>query len=262
MRAPAGWFVVAYSSELPSRGVTQLRYFGEPLLLFRAADGRPGVLGAEHWFFDGIPYHRNTPRARARAWRVCERNGLVMVHFHPERSAPTSEIPLLPEYDSPDWTPYVTRRWTMESDLHALVEQTLAARLVTHEEPNVHASGPDFRLRTRTELDTPIGRVPGVLDIQSHGTGFSLVRFTGAVETLLLTTMTPIDEAHVDARFSFSVKQLPNPEHTRAIEQRFVEELERQVEHDRRMRAHGGRRWPDASEAPAALRRRAQRFYG
>jgi hypothetical protein len=264
MKVPAGWFVVAYSSELKRRGVTQLRYFGEPLLMFRAGDGHAVVLGADHWFFDGIPYHRKVPRAAVRTWPVCERNGLIMVHFHPSRHEPTWEIPALPEYDSPEWTPYVTRRWTLRRDVSAMMEQTFAQaqqrRGQPGEQPHLKVGGADFRLRTRTEMDTPFGPVPGTLDIQSHGFGFSMVRFTGAVETLLLTTVTPVDDDHVDARFAFSLKRLPNPDDTRAIEERFVDELQRNVQLDIALSAPATRQ--SANDDPtAALRGWAQQFY-
>jgi hypothetical protein len=264
MKAPAGWFVVAYSSDVKARGVTQLRYFNEPLLLFRAGDGHAAVLGADHWFFDGIPYHRKVPRAAVRSWPVCERNGLIMVHFHPSRHEPTWEIPSLPEYNSPDWTPYVTRRWTLAREVGGMLEETFAAQQrgdlegMTREDGNRNVGGADFRLRARTEMDTPLGPVPGTLDIQSHGFGFSLVRFTGAVETLLLTTVTPIDEEHVDARFTFTVKRLPNPDDTLAIEQRFVAELERQVQLDLDEPWYAARRRRERDEPAAALRGWAQ----
>jgi hypothetical protein len=217
MSIPAGWFVVGYSSELPPRGATQLRYFGEPLLMFRGVDGTPSVIGADHRFFDGIPYNRKVPHTAVRNWRACERNGLVLVHFHPTGQAPTWDFPSLSEYNSPDWTPYVTRRWTMESEVRGLAERA------------------DVRVRTRALIDTPFGGVPGTLDIQSLGAGVSLVRFTGAVETLLITTVTPFDDRHVDARFTFTMKRLADAATTRAIEQRFVAALETEVERDRRM---------------------------
>ena len=265
MRPPAGWFVVAYSGELQPRDVTQVRYFGEPLLLFRAADGQPVVLGAHHWFFDGVPRSSAVPRTAVRSWPVCERNGLVLVHFHPGHRAPTWEVPLLPEYGSPDWTAYTTRRFTLHSDVHEMMESTFSAAQLRHrQQADIEVAGADFRLRTRTEMDTPFGPVPGSLDIQSHGFGFSLVRFTGAVQTLLITTVTPIDEDRVDARYTFSVKRLDDDRKTRLIEQRFVDELERQVEHDVRldMGAAATRPMPGIEDAPTlALRGWAQQFY-
>jgi hypothetical protein len=243
MKPPVGWFVVGYSAELSPRAVTQLRYFGEPLLMFRGADGNVVVLGADHWFFDGIPYSRKVPRAAVRTWPVCERNGLILVHFHPSRSAPSWEIPTLPEYNSPAWTPYVTRRWTMENDVQsvAVVQQ---------------------RLRTRTRLDTPLGTVSGTLDIQSHGGGLSIVRFSGAVETLLLTSVTPIDDELVDARFIFTVKRLPNDDDTRVITERFVEALEHEVELDLRMHERVAEMPRGANDGPEpAHDGRARRFH-
>jgi hypothetical protein len=249
MRPPAGWFVVAYSSELHRREVMQVRYFGEPLLLCRAADGVPVVLGARHGFLDGIPRGSTVPQTAVRSWPVSERNGLVLVHFHPGHAAPTWEVPELAEYGSPAWTPYATRRFTLHSDVHEVVEPTFPT---AHEWPDVGVAGADFRLRTRTEMDTPFGRVPGMLDIQSYGFGLSLVRFTGEVETLLITTVTPIDEERVDARYSLSVKRLDNEQATRAIEQCFIDELERQVQNDidPQMAAAATRPMPGVEDGP------------
>src|SRR5688572_14341605 len=43
---PVGWFVVAYSDELPVRGVLPLSYFGTELVLFRDETGAAHVLDA------------------------------------------------------------------------------------------------------------------------------------------------------------------------------------------------------------------------
>lgn len=79
-------------------------------------------------------------------------------------------------------------------------------------------------------MDTPFGTgIEGMLDIHSYG--FGTARFTGLIETLLVTTITPIDE-YVDARFSFTVKKLPDESATTLVGKGFVDELCRQVEQD------------------------------
>jgi hypothetical protein len=267
MRTPAGWFAVAYSSELGRRGVTQLSYFGEPLLLFRAADGEPVILGAHHWYFDGIERTSKVRGTAVRAWPVIERNGIVFAHYHPTNESPRFEIPRLPEFGSPDWTPPATRRWTLATDVQQMMESTLVAAQRQHGdgaafEPAYKVDGADFRLRLRAEMQTPVGRVPGTLDIRSHGFGYTVVRFSGAVETLLITTATPVDDEHVDARYTFTIRRLADDETTRLIEQRFVEELQRQVHSDARGAMAATRPVTDPNAGPTrAWRGWAEQFY-
>src|SRR5262249_47056591 len=66
----------------------------------------------------------------------------------------------------------------------------------------------------------------------SHGFGFSTVRFTGVVDTLLVSSVTPIDAEHVDVRFNFSVKKLGGAEVTRGVGAAFIREVSRQLEQD------------------------------
>ena len=58
------------------------------------------------------------------------------------------------------------------------------------------------------------------------------MRFTGLVETLLVGAMTPIDDQYIDARFSFTLKQLGDKDVTKGVGQAFVREVTRQFEQD------------------------------
>jgi phenylpropionate dioxygenase-like ring-hydroxylating dioxygenase large terminal subunit len=125
---PRGWFVAAFSSELPAKGVKSLRFFGERLVAFRGEDGVAHVLDAycahmgadlgaggivvgdsircpfHAWRYCGtgecidIPYAKKIPpKARQRAWTVREANGLIFL-WHDERGAsPDFDIPTIPE---------------------------------------------------------------------------------------------------------------------------------------------------------------------
>jgi phenylpropionate dioxygenase-like ring-hydroxylating dioxygenase large terminal subunit len=133
---PFGWYQVACSDELAPGSVVPLRYFGRELVALRTHSGRAAVfdahcphLGAHlghggrvegeslrcpfhGWTFDvsgacvEVAYARRVPPgARLRAWPVVERNGLVMVWYHPAGLAPQWELPGLPEHLDPGWTP-------------------------------------------------------------------------------------------------------------------------------------------------------------
>jgi len=126
---PSGWFVVAFSGEIPPMGVKSLRYFGEKLVAFRGEDGAVHVLDAycahmgadlasggrvvgtsiecpfHAWRYCGtgecvsIPYAKKIPpKARQRAWTVREVNGLVLVHHDSQGAAPAYDIPTIEEF--------------------------------------------------------------------------------------------------------------------------------------------------------------------
>ena len=58
------------------------------------------------------------------------------------------------------------------------------------------------------------------------------MRFTGIVETLLVSSVTPIDGEFVDARFSFTAKKSADESATADVSKAFIAEIERQLEQD------------------------------
>jgi len=300
---PTGWFVVALSSELPPGGVSPLRYFGRELVLFRAESGEPRVLHAfcphlgahlgyggqvegasircpfHGWCFDGqgactaIPLAtRRRPTPSIPSFPVCERNGMILIHFHSAGEAPAWEIPELPEHDSPEWTPFDMRRWKIRTHIQEMAENGFD---VTHfrslhglhnqPEPELTFDGPHCRMRVRTVMETPFGVHDGDLAFHSLGFGFGLVRFSGLIDTLLVTAITPIDEEYVDARFFYKVKKLPDEGATRIVGQGFIDELSRQVDQDIRIwenKVYVERPvYGEQDGSIAAFRRWARQFY-
>jgi nitrite reductase/ring-hydroxylating ferredoxin subunit len=300
---PAGWFVVAWADELGPRSVLPLSYFGHELVLFRDAAGAPRVLDAHCPHLgahlghggtvvdDGIrcPFHgwcfsgdgacasaaearKIPPAARLRAWPVRERNGFILVHHHPLGDAPDVEVEHAPELASEAWAPPVRRRWTIRTNIHEMVENAFDAMHFRHlhalrnvPEPEITWSGASCRMYTETVMDTPRGPARGALDIQKLGLGYGTARFTGVVETLVFTTLTPIDDEQVDARFTFTVKKLPSAEATEAAAAGFIAELCRQIEQDIRIWEHKAYlERPLLGEMDAgiaAFRRWARQFY-
>lgn len=268
---PVGWYVVATSDELAPRAVLPRSYFGTELVLYRGDDGSARVLDAfcphlgahlghggrvegngircpfHGWCFDGsgacndVPYARKVPPlARLDPWPVCERNGFVFVWHHPLGEDPWWDVPTIREIDDPAWTPLDRRRWTIRTNIHEMVENAFDSAhfrylhgLHTIPEPLLELSGPLFRMVNETVMDTPFGAaMEGVLDIHSYGFGCGTARFTGLIETLLLTTITPIDDERVDARFSFTVRKLADDDATAVVGKGFVDELSRRVDQD------------------------------
>lgn len=132
-RNPIAWYAVARSSEVAVGDVRSVEAFGRSLVLFRSPTGEIGALDAycvhlgahlgvggvvdggclrcpfHRWGFaaDGacvdIPYAKKIPKgARARAYPVRERNGVILVYHHPAGAEPDFEVP---SFDEAGWSP-------------------------------------------------------------------------------------------------------------------------------------------------------------
>ena len=267
---PDGWFQVAYSEELSAGAVLPLKYFGRDLVLFRTESGEARVLDAHcphlgahlghggkvcgedivcpfhAWRFDGqgqctaVPYAQKIPpKATLRPWTLREVNGLILIWFHGEGSAPAWDVPMLPEYQAPDWTPYVTRRWKIRTHNQEMAENSedSAHFLDLHgtqgmPESTAESKGHVFHAVSKTKMRAYGTMIDGLIDVQAFGFGFTLTRFTGLVETLLISSVTNIDPETVDVRFTFTVKKAPNEEITNMVGTKFRQEVERQLEAD------------------------------
>ena len=267
---PNGWYQVAYSDEVRVGEVKPLRYFATELVAFRGEDAEVHVLDAycphlgahlghgarvvgdrircpfHAWEFDGsgrcsrIPYaKRIPPRAEIRSWRVCEKNGMVLVHFDKQRRPPAFEVPEVPEYVSDEWTDYYRRDFVIRSQAQDLAENTVDPAHFkyvhrTAELPTATAwsEGPVFRV----SMDYPIvmgdQRLEGSIDISAYGLGYGITRFQGIVNTVVVVGGTPIDEEYVHNRLSFMVKKLESEEATQGVGRAFVDEISRQFEED------------------------------
>ena len=267
---PNGWFQVAYGDELGDAEVVPLQYFGKDLVLFRGQDGKARVLDAfcphlgahlgyggrvedncircpfHAWRFDGdgkcvdVPYaNKIPPQARLDAWTVAEVNGLIMVWHHMDRKPPLWQLPQLPEIGNPGWTDYTRRRWKIRTHNQEMAENAVDSAHFkyvhgTPEQPNTRAEIDGHMLKVRSPVNyvTPQGTVEGGIASDSHGFGFSTTRFTGIVETLIVTSVTPIDGEYVDVRFSFTVKKLGKDDATANVGRAFIAEIERQLGQD------------------------------
>jgi phenylpropionate dioxygenase-like ring-hydroxylating dioxygenase large terminal subunit len=267
---PNGWFQVAYSDELQPGAVLPLEYFGQSLVAFRGADGKACVLNAfcphlgahlghggrvegnaivcpfHAWRFDGcgncteVPYAKKIPpKAHMRSWTVCEVNGLVLAWYHAEGLPPNFEIPMLAEVGSDEWTPYERRRWTIRTRNQEMAENAVDSAHFHYlhgtsnmPESRAEAEGPVLHVFSTTGMSTPRGGVDGSVESTSYGFGYSTVRFRGIVETLLVSSMTAIDDEHIDVRFNFTIKKLPDKDVTQGVGKAFIREVSRQLEQD------------------------------
>ena len=269
-RYPNGWFQVAYSDELAPSAVLPLRYFGKEMVLFRAETGEVSVLDAfcphlgahlgyggkvkgnciecpfHAWRFDRtgqcveVPYSPKVPpRAKIKPWEIREKNGLILAWHHAEGAPPSWEVPDVPEHEHAEWTPYEKRRWKIRTHNQEMAENAVDAAHFhyvhgTLEMPKTHAEAQDHVLHvvSETKTKTPMGPVTGSIEVHAHGFGFTLTRFKGIVETLLVSSATPIDDDYVDMRFSFMLKKLPTKDVTATVGAAVIREIERQLAQD------------------------------
>jgi phenylpropionate dioxygenase-like ring-hydroxylating dioxygenase large terminal subunit len=268
---PTGWFQVAYSDELEVNQVTPLRYFGQHLVLYRDGAGVARVLDAfcphlgahlgyggaveedgcircpfHFWKFNGqgqcvdIPYAAKIPsQAALRPWPVLERNGMIMVFHHIGGGPPLWDLPQVKEHDDPAWSTYVRRRWKIRSHNQDMGENAVDSAHFkyvhgTPEQPRTRAEveGHILHVRSPVQYTTPQGTVEGQIASDNYGFGFGVVRFTGVVETLIISSVTPIDGEYVDVRFSFKTKKLANEQATSGVGKAFIAEIERQMGQD------------------------------
>jgi 3-ketosteroid 9alpha-monooxygenase subunit A len=269
-RYPNGWFQVAYSDEVTPGTVVPLKYFGADLVLFRTQTGEAHVLDAHcphvgahlghggcvkgesiqcpfhAWRFDGqgqcvaVPYARKIPpRAKLRAWDVRDINGLIMVHHHAAGEAPSWEVPAVEECTSEEWTPFEKRRWQIRTHSQEIAENAVDTAhfhylhgTVNLPAATAQADGPVLRAVANNRMTTPAGEVEGTIEVEAYGFGFAKTRFRGLVETLLISSVTTIDDEYVDLRFTFTVKKLGGRSLTRGVGAAFVAEIERQLAQD------------------------------
>jgi 3-ketosteroid 9alpha-monooxygenase subunit A len=267
---PSGWFVVAFSSEIPLMGVRSLRYFGERLVAFRGEDGAVHVLDAycahmgadlaaggkvigtciecpfHAWRYAGsgecvhIPYAKKIPpKGRQRAWTTREVNGLVLVHHDATGAAPTFEIPVIEEYGSEAWLTWATNFYHIKTHPREIVEN-LADRAHF---PRVHTTDIDdfsFEVAGHTATQRVAGRAHlpggGVDQFRStttyHGPGYLLMRMDGALQNYMLVAHTPVDHGALDLRMGVMLKIVGDRKKTEGFVARYMDNLKAGFEDD------------------------------
>ena len=79
---------------------------------------------------------------------------------------------------------------------------------------------------------TPRGEVDAGIDAVGHGIGYWVLRFSGIVETVFVTALTPIDDEHVDVRFSFMVTRDGGADPKSGVGAALIADVVKQVNQD------------------------------
>jgi len=218
-------------------------------------DGDELVCPFHGWQFDSdgrntcIPYsERTNGKARLRRYPTFERNGLVMTWYHPRDQAPIWDIPVVDEFapDTTEFAPPTQRCFELGTAWQEMAENGVDAahfRYVhgTAELPVLERYEPDghqSHMRSKQFFVTPRGTVEGRIDTDAFGPGFSVVRFSGIVDTVLLGCATPVDRDHCVMRFTFTVRRFADERATSAVGAAAIDEISRQLLEDRPIWEH------------------------
>ncbi len=268
---PYGWFQVGYSSELVSGDVTQVRYFGQDLVLWRDDNGTAHLqdtycphMGANlavggivkgdliqcpfhHWRFDGdgnvaeIDYAENLNKSAClKTYPLQEYYGVLMAWYHPQDEAPKWDLPPIPECEDNDWIGPLSKAHTIKTCLQEMSENTADAPHfeTIHQHPGAahydvfKFEGPSMIMRSTQKFPSSKGPVDGTLDTTTLGFGWSTVRYNTLIKMMMLTTNAPIDDDTIEQHFHVWYHNPDKDAKTDRIGQAFYKEVNRQLTQD------------------------------
>jgi nitrite reductase/ring-hydroxylating ferredoxin subunit len=255
--SPDGWFSVGAGADLAPGQVEPVSYLGRALVLFRGEDGTARVfdahcphLGAHlgvggrvcgdgivcpfhGWRFDGagrlveVPGLDRPPRATARTWPVCERNGRIFVWHHAAGAPPGYQVTTY-RPDETSWTPWRCSTYRVRVHVQDLTENIIDRSHFSA----VHDMAAPERSHFEVRFDGPSMVVEQSLkvtavDVAGYevqtttttcGPGIVAVQVSqDPIEMLTYITQTPIDEELTEVNLIFSMKALPDQRATESI---------------------------------------------
>lgn len=255
--SPNGWFSVGAGADLAPSDVRPVTYLGQDLVLFRGDDGVARVFDAHCPHFgahlgvggrvcgDGItcPFHGwqfagdgqlvgvpgllTTPRAAARAWPVCERNGCIFVWHHAEGASPDYEV-IGYRPDEASWTSWRRNTYRVRIHVQELTENIIdrAHFAAVHDMERPEKDHFEVRFEGSSMIVEQSLKVTAVdaggYEVQTTtttcGPGIVAVEVNqDTIEMLTYITQTPIDEEHTEVSLIFSMKALPDEKATESI---------------------------------------------
>lgn len=266
---PRGWFVVAFSDELPVGEVKTLNYFGEKHVLYRGEDGVARVMDAycphlggslgrgrvvgdsvecpfHAWRFgaDGkcnhIPYSAKIPpKAQVAVRQVKEVNNIIFMWNDPKGGEPQFDVPVMPECESDEWMPWSFACLRVPTHPHELVENvvdvghfTPVHRTKVEKFENVF----DGHIATQINSGTayPIGGGVDHYHIEAtyYGPGFQISKWKGFMEARLINANTMVDKESMDLRFAVMLKKGSDPRQTKAFQKGYIENMSKGFQED------------------------------
>lgn len=248
---PNGWFIVARADDVEAGAVVPVFAFGRELVVFRTESGAPRVLDAycahlganfamggkvdgeglrcpfHGWCYDGdsgrctdIPYadtEKVPSQARVTSFPTIERNGAIWAWHHLEGGEPFYEVPVVPEFDDPEWSEPVARDYEVATCCQEMAENNhdFAHFKFVHGTPDIPWGD--------AVIEGPYKRVEandGAFVRETFGLGLGVLRMAGVFA--FLSSTTPLDEDHVLVRWTFSTPRSAGPDAPAGIADSFL----------------------------------------
>ncbi|MBX7160141.1 MAG: Rieske (2Fe-2S) protein [Acidimicrobiia bacterium] len=269
---PFGWYLMCYSDELEPAGRMPLTYFGKEWVAWRSTEGEPVVMEAycphlgahlghgswveeggircpfHGWQFDcsgancDVPYSdRTNKKAKVATLPLHEEDGFVWAWYHPEGAAPMWELPKIPEASDAGFSDWYRRRWKIRTSPQEMAENSVDSAHFrwVHGTVNVPAieevedGFPLMRVKSNQLFDTPMGPQPGFIESNAWGFGFSIVRFSGIVDTCLVGAATPVDNEFIDLKFTFRFRRLGDEDKlNKTVGEALIGDITKQITED------------------------------
>jgi nitrite reductase/ring-hydroxylating ferredoxin subunit len=223
------------------------------------------------WGADGrcraVPGARSPPEHEPLGvWPLLEREDGLLAWHDPRDGAsrapspappraPSPAPPEVPEFAQAGWRRVDERAWTVRSHVFEVIENLVdAAHFVgLHKTPQLprttfEADGERAIVRSAFALDSLAGPVPTTLVSEGHGPGHWVLRFTGIVPAVVITTATPIDAERLEFRLLYLVQG------DEVLGRAFADSVNLEVEQDRVVWEHKvWRANPPLSEADGPI---------
>lgn len=238
---PRGWFVIGGADEFKPGETKALKYFGQELVAFRGERNELIVLDAycphlgahmghggkvigstlrcpfHGWRYDhtgkcvDVPYAKMIPkRACVKSWKAIDINGLSMIWHDPKGGDPEFEIPVLPEWDTPGWTPWNLNRREIKTHPREIVENVAdeAHFNVVHHLVETSYFENKYEGHTATQIMKGRGsRTEIETEATYYGPAYQITKMRNIVESRLINAHTPIDENSLHLWFGVMIQE-------------------------------------------------------
>ena len=163
---------------------------------------------------------------------------MIMVWHDLAGREPMWEMPVVAEVEDPGWTDYRYRQWVVNTCNQEMAENQVDAAHFQYlhgttrmPETTIERKGHHLVTHSTTGMSTKGGPIDGKIEVNSYGFGFTTTRFTGIVETLLVSSATPIEHDQTELWFAFTVRDIGKGI-TGGVGKAFMAEITRQLEQD------------------------------
>lgn len=269
---PRGWYRIAESSQIKNDVMTPVSFLNEQFIVYRTQDGSLKVadaycphLGAHlashtgslrrdlivcpfhNWRWDAvsgrcveIPYCATLPKVSLKMHVACERDGMVLLWYHPDGAAPDCEPPELNLHARPDLVPCGARSWTSTAPFRDVLENFFdighVVQLHGYIRPTVEAcESLPHSLRLVLQLNYSLEPQMPNVKMNCHFSGVTLLHQhfdLGCGDLFVLHSFTPVDEESFRQDCRLFITNFGSVEESQAFGRDFAERFYFDVEQD------------------------------